>query len=683
MGWLCALHNERMEASRGVADMSSPSTSLAVDQAVRRGVEPVLTASTKLRADIQAMRGIAIILVMLHHAHFPYLPGGFLGVDIFFVISGFLMTGMIDEALENGRFTFASFYLRRARRLLPAAYATMAVTALFSMVFLDSVEINNFVAQLAGSFGFIANVILWRQADYFSSGALVKPLLHMWSLSLEEQYYIALPLIMFICSYRLRLPVNIALTLASIVLCIFFVDRNPVAAFYLLPTRAWELGIGSVVALLVRRQLVPTRPMPSIRIGCALAMLLVPLFATEQGHPGIAAIVVCAATGVLLIPGAQLQGWKAALKPLTMVGDRSYSLYLVHWPLFAFANNVFIAEVPAYVNAGLLLLCVLWAEAQYRLVEQRFRQFRVSATNVALLVAIPIAVVALTAAWNRSVTTQDSAVRQEAIGLSPQCEFSDRFEPKRECMSGPAPATMVWGDSFAMALSNGLAASSPGGIVQAAKAVCGPFLDIAPSNYIYTRSWSEGCIGFNRSVVDYLRLHPEIKTVILSSALAQYVPGAEDKDWEMISREGGQFHSQPQKLSVLAESLGRTVATIRSMGKHVVLFAPPPIMDFDIARCLDRAGAGKFSVSPYPDCTYTIGQHVAAWQPIHGFLSLVKQRNITPVYSIEPFLCGSGRCVTRLRGTMLYRDAAHLSAAGSRLLGKDMNWGHTMEKLAS
>lgn len=643
----------------------------------------MLTASTKLRADIQAIRGVAIILVILHHARFPYLPGGFLGVDIFFVISGFLMTGMIDEALENGRFTFASFYLRRARRLLPAAYATMAVTALLSTVFLDSVEIKNFADQLAGSFGFVANVVLWRQTDYFSSGALLKPLLHMWSLSLEEQYYIALPLLMFIFSLRFRLPISIVLTFASLFLCIFYVDHNPVAAFYLLPTRAWELGIGSVAALLVRRRLVPTRPMPAVRIVCALTLLLVPLLASEQGHPGMAAIIVCAATGVLMIPGAQVTSLKLALKPLTIVGDRSYSLYLVHWPLFAFANNIFISAVPTYVNAGLLLMCLLWAELQYRLVEQRFRQFRVSTKNVALLVAVPIAIVALTAVWSRSVTTKDSAVRQEAIGLSPQCEFSVRFEPKPECMSGPASATMVWGDSFAMALSNGLAASSPGGIVQATKAVCGPFLDIAPSNYIYTRSWSEGCIGFNQSVVAYLKLHPEIKTVILSSALAQYVPGAEDKDWEMLSREGDRFRSQPQKLSLLAESLGRTVATVRSMGKHVILFAPPPIMDFDIARCLDRADAGQFSVSPYTDCTYTAGQHVAEWQPIHGFLDLIRQRNIAPIYSIEPFLCGSGRCITRLDGTMLYRDAAHLSAAGSRLLGKDMNWGRTVEKLAS
>ena len=669
--------------ARGVAVMTSPSASLAVDQAVRQGAEPLLTASTKLRADIQAIRGIAIILVILHHARFPYLPGGFLGVDIFFVISGFLMTGMIDEAIENGRFTFASFYLRRARRLLPAAYATMAVTALLSAAFLDSVEIRNFAAQLAGSFGFVANMVLWRQADYFSSGALIKPLLHMWSLSLEEQYYFALPLLMFICSSRLRLPVSIGLTLASLFLCIFLVDHNPVAAFYLLPTRAWELGIGSVAALLVRRQLAPTRPMPAIRIACALVLFIVPLLATEQGHPGIAAITVCIATGVLMIPGAKDSNLRIALKPLTVVGDRSYSLYLVHWPLFAFANNIFISEVPAHVNAGLLLACFLWAELQYQAVEQRFRQFRASTKNVALLVVIPLALVALTAGWSQSVSTKDSAVRQEAIGLSPKCEFSLRFEPKPECISSPAPATMVWGDSFAMALSNGLAASSPRGIVQATKAVCGPFLDMAPSNYIYTRSWSEGCIGFNQSVIDYLKLHPEIKTVILSSALAQYVPGAEDKDWEAISREGGQFRSQPQKLSVLVESLGRTVATVRSMGKHVILFAPPPIMDFDIARCLDRAGAGQFLVSAYPDCTYTAAQHVAAWQPIHGFLGLIAQRNIVPIYSIEPFLCSSGRCATRLEGTMLYRDSAHLSAAGSRLLGKEMNWGPMTEKLAS
>jgi peptidoglycan/LPS O-acetylase OafA/YrhL len=169
--------------------------------------------SRHFRGDIQAARGIAIILVLLHHAHFPYSPGGFLGVDMFFVISGFLMTSFIDDALKNRSFTFMSFYTRRVKRLFPAAYATLAVTTLAAPFLLDSFELQSFAAQLLGSFTFTVNFVLWRQSDYFAHSADLKPLLHMWSLSIEEQFYIILPLLMFLSPTRFRLALGIILVL--------------------------------------------------------------------------------------------------------------------------------------------------------------------------------------------------------------------------------------------------------------------------------------------------------------------------------------------------------------------------------------------------------------------------------------------------------------------------------------
>ena len=167
------------------------------------------------RADIQALRGLAIILVLLHHARIAVVPGGFLGVDIFFVISGYLMAGLIDEALDNGTFSFASFYARRARRLLPAAYATLLVTAAVAPFLLDATEYRYFLSQLAGSFGFVVNFVLWQQTDYFGSGAELKPLLHMWSLSVEEQFYIFLPMGMLLATKRFRFAAIVALVMVS------------------------------------------------------------------------------------------------------------------------------------------------------------------------------------------------------------------------------------------------------------------------------------------------------------------------------------------------------------------------------------------------------------------------------------------------------------------------------------
>jgi peptidoglycan/LPS O-acetylase OafA/YrhL len=198
-------------------------------------------------------------------------------------------------------------------------------------------------------------MILWRQIDYFDSGAALKPLLHMWSLAIEEQYYLALPLLAVLCPRRLRLPAALLLTIASAALCLYAVQRSPSAAFYFLPTRAWELSAGSAAALVARRGATLERISRWCRPACALVLLVIRRSSPPSAAiPGVAAFVVCLATAVLLISGQTVRP-AGPLAPLIPIGDRSYSLYLVHWPLFAFANNVFIGPVPWAVNALLVV----------------------------------------------------------------------------------------------------------------------------------------------------------------------------------------------------------------------------------------------------------------------------------------------------------------------------------------
>jgi peptidoglycan/LPS O-acetylase OafA/YrhL len=636
-----------------------------------------------VRIDIQALRGLAIILVLAHHASFPYLPAGFLGVDIFFVISGFLMTGLIDEALIKNDFSFFKFYVRRAKRLLPAAYATLIVTAIIAPVLLDALEYDNFVYQLAGSFTFVSNFVLWKQSDYFSSSAALKPLLHIWSLSVEEQFYIVLPAIMWFCPVRARLPLGIVLVAVSAALCLYFMQRTPSAAFYFLPTRAWELGLGSVVALAVRRGIIKPASMPLVRLGCLAVIAAVSFLATESGHPGWAAILVCLSTAVLMIPGAEMGRLKSSLVPVTMIGDRSYSLYLVHWPVFAFANHIFINPVPGYVNAVLLIVCMALAEIQYRFVEQRFRSAAFTWKPVAVLALVPIIVIGSSFMWARMTRSADAFAREGNYGLSPKCDYRGAFTELPECQSKPAVNTLVWGDSFAMALVNGMLASTPGGLVQATQTLCGPFLGLAPLDAAqYPRSRAEGCIHFNQSVADFLSRHPEIDTVVLSSALAQYISGAENKKWWALDKASDSFIERPQSVSLLMDGLERTVASLRAMGKRVVLFAPPPSLTFDIGRCLDRTTSGKPTILPYPDCTFTRSEYQAVRRPILEFIEQVNQRGLVPVISIDEHLCASGTCQTRLEGTILYRDRDHLSAPGSTLLGKRQHWGEWVRDVA-
>jgi peptidoglycan/LPS O-acetylase OafA/YrhL len=656
--------------------------SLVVDEAVRRCEEVVQTRAKHFRSDIQLLRAWAVLVVVLHHARLPYLPGGFLGVDIFFVISGYLMTGLIDEALDNGSFTFCGFYTRRARRLLPGAYATFTLAAIAAPLLLDATEFRGFVAQLAGAFTFTANVVLLHQTDYFGTQAAMKPLLHVWSLSLEEQYYLVLPIALYLCPRRFRLFLSIVGVVISIAICEALMSRYVPAAFYYLPSRAWELGVGSVVALMLRRNIIAPISIPALRWACVAALLVVPVIADERGHPGVAAAVVCLATAVLLVPGANLGRAESALWPLTAVGDRSYSLYLVHWPLFAFASNVFLTPVPARVNIALLGITAIWTELQYRFVEQRFRRFLITRRSVAILLLLPFILTAASFLLATSMSTVDTRARTGGFGLAPACEYRHQFAPIPNCMSRSDSRTLLWGDSFAMALAPGLAASSPLGIIQATRSVCGPLLGLSPLNFAHNRRWSESCARFNESVFDYLAKHPEIDTVVLSSALAQYVPGAEDQDWQYLVKTPDGFSERPQSTALLLNALATTVSEIRHLGKRVILVAPPPAGPFDIGRCLERIAEGKPTITDHPDCTFTLVEYREHRREILNFLDQVRAQDAAPLLALDKQLCGTERCETRQNGTMLYRDRDHLSSAGSVELGREAGWGNLVDRLA-
>jgi hypothetical protein len=487
---------------------------------------------------------------------------------------------------------------------------------------------------------------------------------------------------LYLCPRRFRLFLSIVGVVISVGICEALISRNVSAAFYYLPSRAWELGVGSVVALMLRRNIIAPIPIPALRWACVAVLLVVPVIADERGHPGVSAAVVCLATAVLLVPGANLGRAESALWPLTAVGDRSYSLYLVHWPLFAFASNVFLTPVPAQVNIALLGITAIWTELQYRFVEQRFRRFLITRRTVAILLLLPIILTAASFMLASSMSTVDTQVRAGGFGLAPACEYRDQFAPIPSCMSISNSRTLLWGDSFAMALAPSLAASSPHGIIQATRGVCGPLLGLSPLNGAHNRRWSESCARFNESVFDYLAKHPEIDTVVLSSALAQYVPGAEDQDWQYLVKTPDGFSERPQSTALLLNALATTVSEIRRLGKRVILVAPPPAGPFDIGRCLERIAEGKPTVTGHPDCTFTLEEYREHRREVLSFLDQVRAQDAAPLLDLGEQLCRIERCQTRLNGTMLYRDRDHLSSAGSVELGREMGWGNLVDRLA-
>lgn len=646
----------------------------------------------KFRTDIQALRGLAVLLVVLQHARADFIGAGFLGVDIFFVISGYLITGMVGRAVERGDFRFSEFYFRRAKRLLPAAYVTFAFTTIGAWFLLDAIEWRDYTQQLAGAVTFTGNVVLLHQTGYFSGEAALKPLLHVWSLAVEEQYYLLLPAALVLVPRRMWFAGNGLVLLGSLVLCIYLAFSNPDAAFYLLPARAWELAIGSFAALATMRPQWARTLVERLFVPAMIVVVAIPVFPLAAPH-FVNIALVCTATGLIILRRHDALQDRPIPNAFAVIGDTSYSLYLVHWPIFAFIDNIYVGDPsfgtpgPWVLGAGVVLALAL-GFALYRYVELPMRRAPLRARGrwlatalaaSAVLVLVPITLVARTPTQRAGDPAIDYAwLRRDNLGFDKVCDGYQRLEYTFRCSNTRHPATMVWGDSFAMHLVPGLAATTPGGILQATKSACGPLLGLAQIYQEYTRAFAERCLGFNQSVIAYLAAHPSIETVVMSSPFYEYF----DPERRMLRVVDGHAVVQPANEAVALEALRDTIARLRALGKRVVIVAPPPSTGFDFTHCLERKARNRTLFGRFIDCGVPLAEYHASKRQVLAFLARVQQQADVEVLSFDSFLCDDRKCRTTLDGTFLYRDEGHLSNHGSVVLAKAMHLGTLVTKTA-
>lgn len=305
------------------------------------------------RRDIDGLRAVAVLPVIFFHAGFPLFSGGFVGVDVFFVISGYLITGIILSELAAGKFSIITFYERRARRILPALFFVIAVSMILAWLWLLPGDMRDFSDSVFAVALFFSNVVFWRRTDYFATSSELAPLLHTWSLAVEEQFYLFFPPLLILVwrfSRQHLLAVIIILSTLSLAIAQWGVAHEPGAAFYLLPTRGWELALGSAIAIWCHKRSVPTLG-PAIDqtlslLGLTLIAGSVFLYDEHTPSPGLAMLAPTIGTGLILLY-AKPATWAArllSLPPLVTVGLLSYSAYLWHQPLFAFARH---RSVPA------------------------------------------------------------------------------------------------------------------------------------------------------------------------------------------------------------------------------------------------------------------------------------------------------------------------------------------------
>jgi peptidoglycan/LPS O-acetylase OafA/YrhL len=608
----------------------------------------------KYRADIDGLRALAVVPVLLYHVGVPGFTGGFVGVDIFFVISGYLICGMIDADIQRGSFSIGNFYKRRALRILPALFAVFLATSFLACVYCLPVELKEYSASLSSAVGSVSNVYFAMTAGYFDAPAETKPLLHTWSLGVEEQFYLIAPVLMLLI-YRFYPKRAKALFAAAAVLSFAAAwvvsHRNTDFVFYLTPFRAWELASGALLSI----GFIPAPNTPLQKNICGIAGLLLLSGVILLGSPSTPLLLMTslASVGAVLVIASSERGisWAGkllSLRPLVFVGLISYSLYLWHWPLIVFQRTdsaFFGFSSPSLTRLALILTAIGIASLSWKFIELPFRT-HAKASSRTLVFGTAAAAMASVAAFCGFVVALGGAPfrfppRVVAIGAYLAYDPSSAFRAghcylgtNREqldmqtCMKlDPArPNYLLVGDSHAAHLWLGLSSAMPDvNILQATASACRPA--IVPVSSLDLRA----CPKLMQFVFNDFLVRHKVDRVLLSAS------------WK------------DEDIPALAD----TLEVLKEKGIEVTVLGP--IVEYDGA--LPRLISDEIR---YNSPSLARDMRTPGIRERDRVLSrLVAAKGATYV-SVYNSVCRDGRCDEFAEGDVpLQFDAGHLTAEGS------------------
>jgi peptidoglycan/LPS O-acetylase OafA/YrhL len=645
----------------------------------RRPVDPVAGYRPRYRADIDGLRAIAVLAVMLYHFRESALPAGFLGVDVFFVISGFLITLILIRESEAGDYSIARFYERRIRRIMPALLAVLiATTAAVWLIYL-SADARAHAASVLATLAFASNLYFWRDsANYFFEAATTRPLLHTWTLGIEEQFYILFPILLLVL---MKLGgrraawwgvagiaiVSFALAVAAealgkgIVLVHWWPARHAdLSAFYLLPMRAWELGLGAGLAIL------RDSSSPGGRLRTPLAVAAVLLLAASLGllepsahAPLPPATFACLATAALIWAGQDDNPIASLLgaRPLVAVGLISYSLYLWHWPIYVLGRYYLIREPTAVEASVMVALTAVLATLSWRYIERPFRGRRIPTRRVLAIVATLVLAVGAAAFAIRAsdgapgrlspaVASYDRLIGRHYDCRPARAFIFDRFAacllaaPGRDIASAEV---VLFGNSHAQmytaAVENVLARRGRRGVLLT-KGGCFPVSDF---------NVNRECVAAMRDGIEAVARLPA-RTVIIGTTW----PDAQQEFVDAAGREIG-----PVSSARYLAAMQRTLDRLEGAGKRVVLVGPVPWPGYNVASVAARELAYKGRLETplaQPRAAYD-----ARFGAIEAWLDDVASR--TTVVRPSRLLCDLRTCSYELHGKLALYDQSHLSVS--------------------
>lgn len=636
----------------------------------------------RYRPDIDGLRAIAVLAVTLYHAFPGLLPGGFVGVDIFFVISGFLISTILYQNIERDSFSFLDFYGRRVRRIFPALVLVLASVygvAWFSFL---GPEFKDMGFTMAAGAGFVANLALWSQSGYFDSAAELKPLLHLWSLGIEEQFYILWPVVL-LASWKMLRSVKAMLLMAwvlaalSLLACLIQVPVNPVAAFYSPGTRIWELLAGAILAYwflhppLALRWLAqsPARANGVAAAGLVLLLGSALLLSKDMPFPGWRAL--WPVLGAVLLIAADMRAWTNRVilsnRALVWVGVISYPIYLWHWPLLALARIYHGAEPPTAVRAGAVLLTVLLAWLTYRLVE---RPLRFGSRNT--LKAMLLLLLMTGAGCAGYIAYVSNGVQSRVVELSRITRAAGEWEypgkmqkldwkgyPIYRQPAQPPRETVFIGDSNIeqyYSRVDELISQAPARYNSAVFATGGGCIPIPHASNVY-----KYCDGYMDAARDYVLTHASVSTVVIAGLWYRYLSG--EAPTRLVRPDGTAevMTIGSPSLQMGLDALSDYMFSLKRQGKQVYLVLNIPMGDkLDPKFLADRSLLHPFAMKPRQG-----GIDLVELEARYGDIKAGLQRAAAKagVQVIDPaaVLCQDDHCPSMdPDGEPRYKDGFHL-----------------------
>lgn len=640
-------------------------------------------SSSAYRPDIDGLRALAIIFVVMYHAFPGLVTGGFIGVDIFFVISGFLISTIIYSQLDSGSFSFTQFYIRRIKRIFPALFVVLTFCFVFGWFNLLADEFKQLGMHIFGGASFISNLILWKESGYFDNASETKPLLHLWSLGIEEQFYFIWPILLW---FAFKKKINFLLVGAVIGMASFFLNiyevnygLNPSSAFYLPINRFWELMAGAILAyLLLNKNEVLRQFSKYTSIGFAdksslanwaslfgaLFMVLgVTLITKHSAFPGFWALLPV--LGAILIIAAGQHAWinRAILsrRPLVWIGLISFPLYLWHWPLLSFARLMKGGMPAPEIRIMTIALAIVLSSATYYLLENPIRknQFnQVKAISLAILL-IMIGYVGLNTYQRDGLTFRLNQIQfrlppilqslsmkdPSSSGLdlaAPKVDCSNQGKPKdnspQACLTAAElkkPVIFIWGDSYAAHLTTGYEErfGKKFQITRKFYNGCPPIMDLEIAN-------RQNCTVKNQKIYEQVLKERPAKLIIAANWT--------DYDWEKIAG---------------------TITKLHQAGyNNIDLVGPAPVWSDGLYKQLYL----KFLEDKNPNIPFRMNYGFDASKDFLGIdlgmRDMGKRLNVRYI-SITQILCDQDGCITRFgdtSDTLESFDAGHFTKKASK-----------------